>query len=53
MDEACGTHGKDEYFERNFRVSERTSSVDYRSEFLTTDPEVLGSIPGATILSEK
>jgi hypothetical protein len=27
--------------------------VVYRLEFLETDPEVSGSIPGATIVSEK
>jgi hypothetical protein len=30
-----------------------TASVVYWSEFLGTDPEVLGSIPGATRFSEK
>jgi hypothetical protein len=30
-----------------------TASVVYRSEFLATDPEVSGSIPGATKFSEK
>jgi hypothetical protein len=31
----------------------RTASVIYRSDVLTTDPEVPGSIPGATRFSEK
>jgi hypothetical protein len=31
----------------------RTASVVLWSEFLATDPEVLGSIPGATRFSEK
>jgi hypothetical protein len=30
-----------------------TTSVIQWSEFMATDPEVLGSIPGATTLSEK
>jgi hypothetical protein len=30
-----------------------TTSVVYWSEFLATDPEVPGSIPGATRFSEK
>jgi hypothetical protein len=30
-----------------------TASVVYWSEFLAIDPEVLGSIPGATKFSEK
>jgi hypothetical protein len=34
------------------RDSVQTASVVYWSEFLAADPEVLGSIPGATRLSE-
>jgi hypothetical protein len=30
-----------------------TASVVYWSEFLATDPEIPGSIPGATRFSEK
>jgi hypothetical protein len=32
---------------------DKTASVVYESEFLATDPEVPGSIPGATRFSEK
>jgi hypothetical protein len=34
-------------------IDDVTTSVVYRSEFLATDPEVPGSIPGATRFSEK
>jgi hypothetical protein len=34
-------------------VDQRTASVVYWSELLATDPEVPGSIPDATTISEK
>jgi hypothetical protein len=34
-------------------LNDLTASVVYWSEFLATDPEVLGSIPGASTFSEK
>jgi hypothetical protein len=37
----------------NFAVFFTTASVVYWSQFLATDPEVPGSIPGATSFSEK
>jgi hypothetical protein len=36
-----------------FTSKKYTVSVVYWSEFLTTDPEIPGSIPGATTFSEK
>jgi hypothetical protein len=41
------------YFRALSKYLEGTTSVVYWPEFLTTDPEVLGSIPGATRFSEK
>jgi hypothetical protein len=35
------------------KITRKTASVVYWSEFLATDPEVPGSIPGTTRFSEK
>jgi hypothetical protein len=36
-----------------YETKERTASVVWWPEFLATDPEVLGSIPGASRFSDK
>jgi hypothetical protein len=44
--------GSNEGYNHSANIDSGTASVACWSKFLDTDPEALGSIPGATIFSE-